>query len=460
MSLMRLPPHHEEAEAALLGSILLDRDAIGSVARLVSTQDFYDQRNGAVFQAALTLFRRREPTDLITLPAELDRTGTLARVGGMAYLSGLLTSTPTAVHAPYYASLIADAASKRRLISVAGRIAELGYDDSTNAGDAITEARLLLNQVAPDAAHERGMTIGDALAALAVEFDARCDGTWIDDVVPTGLYDLDKKLTGGGFERGQAITIGARPGMGKTAFALQIALNAVRRSQILESEPPWTVFFSSEMTTKALCWRALAESTGISVARLKQGIGLTHDQKRTIGDQLEAMLSLPLWIDDTSSPTVEQMHERIERLRADRPVRLAFFDYLEQAGDEKGRGENEETRVSKIAAGLKRIAKTSDITMVELSQLNRGVESRKTERYVPTMADIRQSGRVEQEADIVLLLYREDYYVQQGMLDATPGKAGTADVHIAKQRDGEQGVVTVAFLPELTSFKNLDRRTA
>lgn len=459
MSIDRLPPHDLHAEQALLGSLLLDRDAIASVQGAVRAGDFYASANGLVFQAVLDLFRRHEPADLVTVTHELERRDHLNVIGGPAQLSSLLIATPIASHAPFYASLVSEAATKRRLIQAATRIVGLGYDDTISAADALSESRVLLSTVAPEARQDRGVALGDALTLLAEELDARWEGNWIDDVVATGLYDLDKKLNGG-FERGQAIFLGARPGMGKTALALQVALNAVRRARILDIEPPWTVFFSSEMTTKALCWRALAETTGISVPRLKRGIGLDHDQKRRIGDQLEEMLSLPLWLDDTSSPTVEQMHERVERLRSTRPVRLGFFDYLEQAGDEKGRNENEETRVSKIAAGIKRIAKTTDISMVGLSQLNRAVESRRAERFVPNLADLRQSGRVEQEADIVLLLYREDYYANKGMLDATPGKQGTADVYIAKQRDGEEGVVAVAFLPELTAFKNLDRRIA
>ena len=345
-------------------------------------------------------------------------------------------------------------------IAAATKIVGLGYDRDLSLDAALSEARKLLSTVSPDARVGKGMALAEALEALAVELDARWEGTWKDNVVPTGLHDLDHKLTSGGFEPGQLIIIGARPGAGKTALFMQIALNASRWARYTQEEQPWTVFFSSEMTTKAICYRALAETTGIPIRQLKQGkdvLGrpLSAEVKERIGQQLEEMMSLPLWIDDTSSPTTEQMHERIERLRTDRPLLMGGFDYLEQAGDPKGKGENEETRVSAIAAGLKRIAKTTEIPMVGLAQLNREVEKRADK--TPTLADLRQSGRIEQEADIVLLLYREDYYVQQGLLQPTPGKEGTADIKIEKQRDGETGVVTVTFLPEITAFKSLDR---
>jgi replicative DNA helicase len=454
-----LPPQSIEAERAVLGALLLDRDAMPAVAPVLAAGDFYKLPHADIYSAALALFRKREPVDVMTLQAELARRGQLDRIGGVAALTELYLATPTAVHAPHYAAIVAEKATRRRLSAVAGKIMGLAYDEALGATEALTEARLLLNQVAPEGQHERGMSIGDALARLADELDQRWAGDWIEDVVPTGFYDLDRAISGGGLERGQLGIFGARPGMGKTAFALQVALNAVRRAKILDLEPPWTVFFSSEMTTKSLCWRALAETTGIPIPQLKRGVGLTTEQKAKIGDQLEEMLALPLWIDDTSSPTVDQMHERLERLRTDRPVRLAFFDYLEQAGDEKDRGGNEEGRVSKIAAGLKRIAKVCDLSMVGLSQLNREVEKRAEK--MPTLADLRQSGRVEQEADIVLLFYREDYYVKQGIITSpTPGKQGTCDVSIAKQRDGETGVVTLKFIPELTAFQNLDRRAS
>src|SRR6478609_7531626 len=312
MSDHTLPPQNIEAERAVLGALLLDRDAMPSIAATLTAADFYRLPHADIYNAALALFRKREPVDLLTLQAELAKRDQLDRIGGVAALSELLLNTPHAVHAPHYAALVAESAAKRRLSSIGVKIAALAYDDALSASDALTESRLMLNQVLNESGHERGMSLGDALASLAAELDQRWEGNWIEDVVPTGFYDLDRAISGGGLERGQLGIFGARPGMGKTAFALQVALNAVRRAKLLDIEPPWTVFFSSEMTTKALCWRALAETTGVPIQQLKRGLGLSPEQKARIGDQLEEMLSLPLWIDDTSSPTVDQMHERIE----------------------------------------------------------------------------------------------------------------------------------------------------
>lgn len=455
----RLPPHDLAAEQSLLGSLLIDRDAIAAAAPLVDSRDFYSSANGLIFDAMLAMFARRDPIDLVTMTAELDRRGVLMQMGGVAYLSSLLQIVPTSVHAPHYAGIVSRMATLRRMIQAGTEIVRIGYDAGRDVEPALADALAALNAVRSERGGSAGVAMVDALSPFAAEIDARWQGEWRDDLFATGFYDLDRMI-GGGFERGQLIVIGARPSIGKTAFALGIAHNGAKRAALLEQEPGWIVIFSSEMTLKALLWRSLAEVTGIPVSKLKKGIGLTPDQKTHIGNQLETMASLPIWIDDTSSPTTDQMRERVERLAAERPVRTVMFDYIEQAGNQRRGNESEEMRVSKVARDLKRIGKSSDVSMVALSQLNRAVETRREK--MPTLADLRQSGMIEQEADIVMLLYRQDYYTARDMLDKDlidPNKVGICDVNIAKQRDGSTGMVELQFVPELTAFRNVDRRT-
>lgn len=453
------PPHDLDAEQALIGSLLLDREAIISVLPLVDDRDFYRTKHGLIFRAVADLAARREPADLITVTAELDRTGKLDHVGGHAGVGELLALLPTAVHAPYYARIVADLAAKRRLIAFGSDLVRRGYDRDSDLAAVLSDARAGLNGIERPGSHDRLRTFAEALPPFAERMEAMWNGDILPDLVPTKLVDLDRAL-GGGFQRGHLVIVAARPSMGKTAFAVDIAKKSAEYYLATMREPHWTLIFSAEMTLDGLLWRAVAETTGIPAAQLQHGHGLTQTQKERIMEQIAWMMTLPIAIDDSSQPSTRWMRAKLERFMADRPVRTVLFDYLEQAGNDDA---DEVKRVSKIAADLKSIAKDTDTTMIALSQLNRAVESRKETAFVPTMADLRWSGRIEQEADLILMLYRQDYYAHKGMLTAEhvkPEKVGTCDVIIAKQRDGITPTIPVAFVPELTAFRNLDRRTA
>lgn len=450
-----MPPHDLDAEQALLGSLLMDRDAIIPVSQLVSASDFYAPANADIYTAIKSLYRKRIPADLVTVSGELERFGRMEAIGGITYLASLLTAAPQFVHAEYYAEPIVRLATKRRLNNAVQEIVRDAFRPDSEPADVVDKARKLLAAVAPESQRRQLVNMADAVDALRQEIDLRAAGQYIPDVVPTGFYDLDRKMADGGFEPGQLIILLARPGVGKTAMMLQLALNVNRHYLHTTPDPPQTVIFTTEMSTKALCWRALAESTGIPSRELKRPGTLTEDQRRRMYQQMDLLSELPIVFADASGPTTDQMRDQVERLNAERPVGLMLFDYIERAGNKKTSNENEENRIGQVAAGLKSIAKDCDIPVVALSQANRDVE--KSASHIPTLASIRQSGRVEQEADLILALYRHDYYVSIGLAKPDDAQAGIAELHILKNRDGEQGIVRLRFVPEITAFQSLDR---
>jgi replicative DNA helicase len=453
VSVATLPPHSVEDEQALIGSLLEDRDAIIPVSQIVSASDFYVQANADIYTAIKSLYRKRIPADLVTVSAELDRFGRTESVGGIGYLSSLLIGNHTYVHAEYYANNLARLATLRRIIQTATETVQNAWLPDADPTAVVDRARKGLAEVAPESQRKALITMGDAIDELRTEIDLRASGQFIADVVPTGFYDLDRKMADRGFERGQLIIVLARPGVGKTALMLQMALNTNRHYVHTNQSPPQTVIFTTEMSTRALCWRALAEATGIPSRDLKRPGALTEQQRLRVVSQMTELAALPIVFADASGPTTDQMKDQIERLNAEREVRLVLFDYIERAGNRKSGNENEENRVGQVAAGLKSIAKDCGVTVVALSQANREVE--RSASHIPTLSSIRQSGRIEQEADIILGMYRHDYYVSIGLAQPKPESEGIAELHVLKNRDGEQGIVRLRFLPELTCFQNI-----
>jgi replicative DNA helicase len=465
MSIDPLPPHNLEAEQSVLGSVLLDRDAIARVSQQLRGEDFYSAANGTIFDAMVALYRKRQPADLVTIANELTAMGRLEQVGGVAYLGTLLGIVPTSVHAGYYADIVDAMAAHRRLIAAGTALVAMGYDRAKDMAEAMHEARARLAEVYRERGQSRARTMDQAIGELALELELQWTGDWVEDFTPTGYYDLDNRLSGG-MRDGDLVIVGGRPGMAKTAFGLCVTLNTSKRQFLLNEVPAWSYFFSSEMTLKAICYRALAETTGIPSRNLRsgrdaEGKPLTEAFKQTIRQQLAALAALPIVIDDTSQITTRLMRERVLRFANDHPLGFVVHDYLQLAGDDADRNPNETDRIGKISKALKDIARTTEVPVMALAQLSRNVESRRDK--MPTLADLRQSGQIEQDADVVMLLYRQDYYEALGMLEPDQikdDKRGTCEVNIAKQREGETGIETLQFVPEITAFRNLDRRTA
>jgi replicative DNA helicase len=438
-------------EQDLLGSVLLDRDAIFLVRDELSAEDFCGFGHAAIWTAMLELTSRGTPIDLSTLiPA------TTAHGIDPGYLADLLTKPAYAVHVEHYAGLVRERSQLRALMRTGQEIVRLAWTQS-RAETAVARAQDLLAGLAARAPKDGGLTYAEAVPAFAEELQERWANPGRADVIPTGLRDLDRSLRGGGFERGQCVVVAARPGMAKSALMLQLAHNVARREVAVFREPRWTVIFSSEMTLRQLLIRAAAEASGLSGDAILSGHGLSREQRELLLGRLTLMARLPIWVDDASSPSVAQMRAAIERMRRERDVRCVMFDYLERAGDGDRRSASEELRVGAAIAGFKSIAKDCQTTSVVLCQINRAVEERPDKH--PSMHDLRYSGRIEAEADIVLGLYRQDYYESLNRIapaDIDPTRRGTCEIDLLKQRDGVMRRHVVGFSPDTSSFHNLE----
>lgn len=442
----KLPPQSMEVEAALLGSLIIDRDAIAAVADVLKPDAFASAAHRVIYAAVREMFRRGVPCDFVTLPDELERRGRLGDVGGHAYLAALATAVPTSFHVEYYAQEVLRYAYRRAVI-------DLGTD-------LVRHAYATESEFDPHAIIRRVMAAADALvtpagsgprsyADLIPGFSETIRRSWAgEDVfskVPFGFRDVDRALRGG-LRGGDLCVVAARPSAGKTAFALQVGHNYARmhRGQVL--------IFSAEMSAESLLWRALSETSGIPEEDLEAGTIPEH-MVPAVDDALDRLAGLPVLIDDSPRPTVEQMLARAARVQRDGPLGLVVFDYMEQAGDTVGRGEGEERRIAAVSRGLKHLAQSLNVPVVAIAQVSRKVEERTDKR--PRMSDIKWSGSIEQDADVIALLYREAYYVQQGMASASTNVAPDAvEVNIAKQRNGTTGVYLVRFHERLMAFSD------
>lgn len=447
-----LPPNNLEAEDAVLGAVMVQPDTIAAIGSILTPDDFYSHGNGEIWRAMKALWRKRVPASIITVQEELERFGQLANVGGISRLAELLVASPADYYAEYYADIVQRHAAKRRLITAASKIVARAYAPDTDPNDVVQEARALLATVLPESDHPTIRTAAELVDWMGEEITRRLDPDYAPDIVPTGLYDLDRMIRGGGFQRGELVILGARPSVGKTAMGMQFIKNYARWQMATNEEPYWSLVFSAEMTAPGLMWRALSETSGLPTDELQNPLRLTDDQMRRVQKGLDELAPLPLTIDDRSAPTTEYMRETIERLSVRYPVRYVLFDYLGLAGN---RNKDETQRYSDISAGLKQIAKACDVTVLALAQLNRNVDSRPNKR--PILSDLRQSGQIEADADVVLGLYRHDAYVRAGVEQEDEAQAGIAEIGILKQRDGETGIVKVQFTPETTSFHSLAR---
>jgi replicative DNA helicase len=440
------PPQAAEAEQALVGSLLVDRDAIAAVDWLPPTA-FSLASTRYTFEAVLDLWRRRVPADLVTVSEELARRDRLDAIGGVAALSAFATAVPTSAHAPYYARRVATCAKARRYVDLGTAIAAGAYaSEDYDPGEAIRAAAADIDALEDPA--ERGGPV--AYADLMPDFVEELLNGWAGEVtnaaVPTGFRWLDDALDGG-FRPAELALLGARPSMGKSAFALHLAHAAARHRGGTGGS---VVFFSAEMSVRSLVYRAASEVTGVPGAQIRSG-KIPIDLRDRVLFATDAMAGLPVLIDDTSGITTAQMIARVQRLQRDGRVSLVVFDYIEIAGDQNA---SEELRVGRIGAQLKHLAKVCDVPVVALCQLSRAVEQRKDKR--PQLSDLRYSGALEAHADVVLFLFREGYYVAQGLLDPTPGKEDVTEVILAKQRNGVTGTFPVRWYPEQMAFSDLD----
>ncbi len=433
----RLPPHNIEAEQSVLGSILIDRDAIIRIASYVKPDDFYISANGRVYQAILDLYNRREPTDFVTLSDELERKGQLDDIGGIGYLSSLLNAVPTAVHVEYYGRIVERTATLRRLIDAGTRIVGIGYREEVATEDALDAAERALFEVSQRRTTRDFVSIAEVLDRFfdQIEYLQQHRGDVVG--VPTGFADLDQ-LTGG-LQRSDLIILAARPSMGKTALALGLAYGAaVQHGKTVG-------IFSLEMSAEQLVQRLLSTETGVDSHRLRLG-QIDDSEWERISRALGRLSEANIFIDDSANAAVMDVRSKSRRLQAEHGVDMIIVDYLQLMSGR--RSDNRVQEISEISRGLKGLARELNVPVIALSQLSRAVESRSDHR--PMLSDLRESGSIEQDADIVMFIYRDDKY------DENSEKKGIAEVIVAKHRNGPVGSVNLRFFDRTARFADLE----
>ncbi len=438
-------PSNYEAERAVLGALLIDPDAIIKVANFLRAEDFYRTRHGQIYEAISALNERREPVDFVTLVDELERNNRLDEVGGPAYITDLIAGSATAVYVDHYARIVERTAVLRRLISAASTVAELAFDESQDVDEVVDRAEQIIFGVSESRIHRDLVPIRAIMSDVVerIGFLTRNRDHLMG--VPTGFTMLDKLL--GGFQQSDLIILAARPGMGKTSLGLSIAQNAARHYNA------HVAIFSLEMSNEQLVQRLLSMETGIDSHRLR--LGDVQDEEWTIlMEAANQLSSTSVFIDDTPAATVTEIRTKARRLYAENGLDLIIIDYMQlMSGQSNGRSENRQQEISYISRSLKALARELNVPVIALSQLSRAVESRADKR--PMLSDLRESGSIEQDADVVLFIYREDYYVED------TDRENIADVLVAKHRHGSTGTVSLFFRKELTQFRDLEiQRTA
>jgi replicative DNA helicase len=436
----RVPPHSIQAEESLLGAMLLSRDAIAAAVEVVSADDFYKPVHGHVYDAITALFGQGEPVDPVTVADQLRRAGLLDAVGGPAALVSLQAGTPAVGSAARYGRIVEEHAMLRRLIGVAGEIAEIGYEPPDDVAMAVDRAESLVFDVA-----QRRVT--DSMAPLRELLEQKLDhlemlyerGESITGV-PTGYTDLDERLAG--LQPSNLVIVGARPSMGKTSFALGIAAHAA-----LEAQTP-VLFFSLEMSHLELTQRLLCAEARVDATRMRNG-RLHESDWPKISHAVGRLAEAPMFIDDNPHLTVMEIRAKARRLKSRvGGLGLIIIDYL-QLMTGRHNAENRQVEVSEMSRGLKILARELEVPVVALSQLSRNLEMRADKR--PQLADLRESGSLEQDSDVVMFIYREELYNPE-----TPDR-GTAEIIVSKHRNGPTGAVQLAFLDHYTRFANMAR---
>lgn len=433
----RTMPHDDVAEQSVLGGMLLSKDAIADVVESLRASDFYKPAHETIYEAILSLYGHGSPADAITVADELKKRGELTRVGGAAYIHTLIASVPTAANAQYYAEIVKEHAIMRRLIEAGTKIAQLGYANETEVDTLVDQAQAEIYAVTDGNAKEDYVSFSEALEETINDIDAnsnRPDGVY---GVPTDFIEFDE-LTGG-LHGGQMIVIAARPGVGKSTLALDIARSAAIHHQMT------TVFFSLEMSRTELAMRILSAEGKISMGRLKKG-DLDTEGWTNLATLQGRIDSAPLFIDDSPNMTLMEIRAKCRRLKQRNDLKLVVLDYLQLMSSGK-KVESRQQEVSEFSRSLKLLAKELDVPVIALSQLNRGSEQRTDKR--PMVSDLRESGSIEQDADMVILLHREDMY------NPDSERVGEADMIIAKHRGGPTRTIPLAFSGKYSRFNNM-----
>ncbi|HEX8182259.1 MAG TPA: replicative DNA helicase [Candidatus Saccharimonadales bacterium] len=434
-------PQNTDAEASLLGAILIDADAIVKIADAILPGDFFDARNQHIYDAITQLYEKRQAIDVLTLSDQLKNMGYLDMIGGPTYLTELTNFVPTAAHVEQYADIVAQKSMRRRLIHTSNEISGLGFDESRSLKELIEEAETRLFQVSQQHVKQTIVSIEDILAESFERLDELHKDKKSIRGVPTGFKDMDNILAG--LQKSDLFILAARPSMGKTAFVLNLAHNVAVHSK----EP--VLLFSLEMSKEQLVDRLLSMESGVDAWALRTG-NLSDTDFEKIGEAMGTLSEAPIYIDDTPGITVSDMRTKARREAHLRPPGLIIVDYLQlmSGGSRFGGDGNRVQEISEISRGLKGIARELNAPVIALSQLSRSVESRTPQ--IPQLSDLRESGSIEQDADVVAFIYREDYY------NPDTDRKNITDILIKKHRNGPLGNVELYFDKDKQRFRGLD----
>lgn len=430
----RVPPHSVESEQSILGSILLDKDAIITVTETIKPGDFYKEAHKIIYECMLSLNNKGEPIDLITLTEELKNQGYLNNVGGISYITSLSTIVPTTSNVKYYADIVKDKSVLRKLIKASNDIISLGYDGTTKIQDVLDKAEKKIFDISQEKTSDDfkpiNLVLMDTYDMIENLYTNKSDVTGIT----TGFKDLNKKING--LQRTDLVLIAARPAMGKTAFSLNLVQNAALKGDAS------VAVFSLEMSKEQLVQRMLSSQSNVELKKIKTGTLNNNDWPRII-DAMAVLSEAKIHIDDTPGITISELRSKCRKLKIEKGLDLILIDYL-QLMEGEGNNESRQQEISKISRSLKKIAKELDCPVVALSQLSRAPEQRADHR--PMLSDLRESGAIEQDADIVMFLYRDEYYHP----DSESKNIG--EIIIAKNRHGETGAVELVWLGEVQRF--------
>lgn len=437
----KVPPHNLDAEKSLIGAVLIDDDTLADISEHVTPKDFYDKRHGIIYDGMMRLYEKNKPVDLLTLTDELKRKGELEAIGGSAYLTELTNYVPTSAHAEAYAELVSQKAVRRRLIKASGEISELGFNEDTTTQELLEKAESELFAVSDQSLKQDLVSIESILTESFDRMEELHRNKGSLRGVRTGYRDLDNMTAG--LQRSDLIILAARPAMGKTTLVTNLAYNVAT----IAKQP--VLFFSLEMSKEQLVDRMLADASGVDAWNIRTG-NLSDEDFSKLSEAMGEMAEAPIYIDDTPGMTVLEMRTKARRAQHEHPLGLIIIDYL-QLMQASGRSDgNRVQEVSEISRGLKLIARELNVPVIALSQLSRSVESRSPQ--IPQLADLRESGSIEQDADIVMFIYREAYY------NPETERENITDLIIAKHRNGPTGKVELYFHPERLRFMSLDRK--
>lgn len=437
------PPQNLEAEASLLGALLIDTDAIVKIADSIAPNDFFDSRHYRIYEAVTQLYENHEAIDVLTLADKLRNNGHLDSIGGASYLTELTNFVPTASHVEQYAEIVAQKALRRRLIAVSKDMVSLGYDESKQLSELVEEAETKLFEVSQNHVKQDMVSLETILAESFDRLDELHKDKQKIRGVPTGLKDIDNILAG--FQKSDLVILAARPSMGKTALALNFAHNIA-----VQAELP-VLIFSMEMSKEQLVDRLLSMESGVDAWALRTG-NLTDADFEKIGQAMGTLSEAQIYIDDSPGVTMSELRTKARREAHKRPLGLIIVDYLQlMSGNSRYGGDgNRVQEISEISRGLKGVARELNVPVLALSQLSRSVENRHPQ--IPQLSDLRESGSIEQDADVVAFIYREEYY------NPETDRKKLTDIFIKKHRNGPVGNVELYFDNEKQRFRSVDSK--